>query len=476
MDFRKLAFWVLVCGMILRVATAAVNREANDDHLSVIKIMAFEGRIPDKYETPQAYHPKLYHGTAAALVRLLPRQWPQLHETVSQLLSSLAGILTVLLAYRFFMKDIELSDKVRLVSFSLLALNPVLIGINAQATNDSFVILFGSLAFYFGWRFFQNQRAVDFTCMSAFSILAFLSKVNGLVIFIAIVAVFGVALLRRGASDHLPRRVMAIYGFIYLVSYLLLAPILGPYWEHYRRYGTPLPNNVGVKADPLPFRLPPEAKAGEVSVLSALFTFPFVELVRNPVIPTDESGRHLQYPTSLWAELYARTHFVHFDAWPRSWQLPTRKWQWVPNAVLDVGRVIFILALLPTIMMLGGLLKSLYSAIRSFVVARLADRPLSDWLLIISSIGYILFIVALRLQFKDFGAIKAIYFFPGFLGFFLLFARECERFYVWCADKKIVRRSADAIFTALCILYAADAAALLAQLGYSMTFWLGRVV
>jgi hypothetical protein len=148
----------------------------------------------------------------------------------------------------------------------------------------------------------------------------------------------------------------------------------------------------------------------------------------------------------------------------------------VKGAVLDLGRLIFVFALFPMVIMLSGLLKNVLSAVRLTVTARLADRPLSDWLLVISSVGYILFIVALRLQFKDFGAIKAIYLLPGFLGFLLLFARECERFYAWCADKRLWSRSADVIFAGLLLLYIADATILLGQLGYSTTFWLGRVV
>src|SRR5262249_50244389 len=147
-------------------------------------------------------------------------------------------IFTLFLAYRFLMKELEVSEKVRFIAFSLLALNPVLIGINAQATNDSFVILFGSLAFYFGGRFFQNTQIVDFCWMSVSAVLAGLSKGNGLVIFFAIMAVFAIAFYRTGSTYFRRHGVTARYGLIFLVSYLALVPALGPYWNSYRQYGS----------------------------------------------------------------------------------------------------------------------------------------------------------------------------------------------------------------------------------------------
>jgi len=467
LNFRTAALGILIFGTILRLTLAVVNREANDDHLSVIKIMALENRIPDKHELPAAYHPKLYHGTAAALVRLVPRQMLQLQENLAEMVSCIAGILALFFAYRFTFKEIEATDKVRLIAFSLLALNPALIGINAQATNDSFVILFGNLAFYFGWRFFQNLRLTDFAWMLVVSILGALSKVNAFVIFIAIVATFALAVCRIDNMNYPPRRVMAVYGMIFLAIYLALVPTLGPYWEHYRLYGSPLPGHAQIAPESLPFTLPADSKPGDMSIVGSLFTFPLMHMVRHPVLATDNRGVP-ETPNSIWEELYGRTHFVHFDAWPRSWQLGHRRFQWVVTLVYGIGSLIFLLALVPTVLMISGLLRSLFAAGRVFVSGRLSGLPLPDWLLLISSIGYVLLVIGMRVRFKEFGAVKSIYIFPGFFGFVLFFARECDRFYLWCANKKVLSRFADLIFVLLFALYASDATILVGQLGYNI--------
>src|SRR6185503_15883563 len=66
---------------MLRIALALVNDEANDDHLSVVRVMAYESRIPEKDEFKEAFQPKLYHGTIAALFRIL-RPESQRAETI----------------------------------------------------------------------------------------------------------------------------------------------------------------------------------------------------------------------------------------------------------------------------------------------------------------------------------------------------------------------------------------------------------
>ena len=460
LSFKKTALWIFACGVILRVALALVNDQANDDHMKVIKIMAYENRIPENYEAGEAFQPKLYHATVAALLKIGRPQTAQLETILAQLISCAAGILALLLAYRFFMSEVELSEKVRFIAFSLLALNPVLIGINAQATNDSFVILFGSLAFYFGWHFFQNQRTLDFCWMLVSAVLAGLSKGNGLVIFIAILATFAIAFCRIGNAQYSLRSLTALHGFIFLVVYLALVPTLGPYWKTYRQYDSPFVTS----ADPvlLPYwnALPSE----RVGIVNALFTFRFGDMLRNPQ-RVNKDGPYPLHQFSGWSQLYGRAHFVHFDAYPNSWVVPTGTW--ARPLVFDIGRLILLCALLPTVLMLTGLLRSLISAARSLITVQVSERRLTDWLLDFTAVGYILFLVVLFIKYGNTGWFKAIYIFPGFLAFLIFFARECERFYVWCKEKKILRASADTIFAVLLLLYLIDATALIGQLSLS---------
>ena len=90
---RRLARAALVLGVLLRLLLALVNEEGNDPHLPVISTIAFEHRFPAKDEAWEAFQPKLYHLTVAAVWQLVPtRSTPGLTR-VAQLVSCVGGVL-----------------------------------------------------------------------------------------------------------------------------------------------------------------------------------------------------------------------------------------------------------------------------------------------------------------------------------------------------------------------------------------------
>jgi hypothetical protein len=133
--------------------------------------------------------------------------------------------------------------------------------------------------------------------------------------------------------------------------------------------------------------------------------------------------------------------------------------------VFNVGRFILVLAIFPTVLLLTGILTSLFSGVRAFLGGRILERPLTDWLLDLAAIGYLLLVVQLFVKYRDTGWFKAIYLFPASLAFLVLFARQCDRFYAWCKGRKFVRFPADAIFAVLLLLYVVDVTALIGKLG-----------
>src|SRR5262245_35927735 len=223
----KVSIFVFCFGSLLRLALAAVNLEANDNHLEVIAVIADENRIPDKVEFWEAFQPKLYHVTMATLWRGLRISSPLNRIRMAQLVSCAAGIATLWIALRFLHHSTHLSAKVRCIALALVALNPGLVAINAQATNDSFVILFSSLSLMFGYCFFTRPRRKNFCWMLLGAILSGVSKGNGLVVFLAILGTFAVALLGLLKGTRLTRNQAALYGCIFLLTYGTAVPWLG---------------------------------------------------------------------------------------------------------------------------------------------------------------------------------------------------------------------------------------------------------
>ncbi|MGH8071191.1 MAG: phospholipid carrier-dependent glycosyltransferase [Candidatus Entotheonellia bacterium] len=462
--YRKAIILVLLGGALLRTALALVNSEANDNHLEVILVMADEHRIPPKEELGEAFQPKLYHATVAALWKILPVSSLPIRIRLAQFVSCAAGIVTLLLMMTFVRSEAKVTAKAAFLAFALVALNPGLIGINAQATNDSLVILFATLSLYGGYRFFETRRSRDFVWMTLAAICAGLSKGNGLVVCVAILAVFMVALLRGRNAGVMTRGRALLYALVFLVSFLAVVPQVGPYWDHYRRYGSPFVLNIGPPPRPHIFERTFVYKPGVISIVDSFLTFRFFDMLRTPLNTTDKE-HFPPHRTSLWSQLYGRAHFVRFDAWPPSWRLPSGRWEGMASLLRNLGRLIFLCALFPSMLLLVAIWRRIILAIRWLGGTKQPQAKLGDWLLDLAVFGYLSFIVVYSLQYRDYAVMKAIFIFPGLLGFLTLFARECERFYNTYDGNKMVRISADALLASLLLLYTADVIALIGQLG-----------
>ena len=65
-----------IAGLILAVVAtttvlAFLNREANDWHMEVVNMIAFQGHFPEHDECSECYQPPFYYVVGAGLLRLL---------------------------------------------------------------------------------------------------------------------------------------------------------------------------------------------------------------------------------------------------------------------------------------------------------------------------------------------------------------------------------------------------------------------
>jgi hypothetical protein len=439
---------VLTLGVLLRLYLALVNMEANDDHLTVIRIIARQHHLPGVRDAWEGFQPKLYHVVVAILWDLSPWQAPTVLVRIAQLVACAAGIATLLVVYRA-MKRWDIAPVVRVLTFALVAFNPTLIGLNAQATNDSFVILFGTMALAAGYAFFQAGKGSAFAAMSAAVVLAALSKGNGMVLFLAVLATLVLGIVRGVAVGGLSRWRLAALGAGFLTSFSILVATLGPYRRNWQDTGNPF----SINGDPAPlphvFDRTYVYRPGITSIADGYFTFRLFDMLAHPAITDDANSYPLQR-TSLWSQLYGRANFVQFAQHPPSWRN-------TDPLVLTVGRLILILALLPTAALLVGMVRTCVA----FVGGRL---PLDQVLLALTALGFVAFIMTYTLIYRDFSTMKAAFLFPGTLAYAFLLATEAERFRVRWADRPGLLRAAWWGCAALGVLYVTDVAILAVQL------------
>ncbi|MGD0878009.1 MAG: glycosyltransferase family 39 protein [Anaerolineales bacterium] len=446
----------------LRLGLVVFNRESNDDHFAVIQLILKTERLPEKADCWECYQPKLFHFTAAKFLQLTGQENsnPSSMILAVEMLNYTAGLITILVIGMFLDRLPGKNGLLKVIAFGLVALNPGLIGINAQVTNDTFAILFSTLALFCTYAFLQKKRSVTFLLMLLFTILGICSKTNVWITAIAILlALFVKAWLEK------PERARMLWsaGLFGLAS--LVLSIFNPfnqYISNVRDYGSPIQLNIDQQPLPNFFVQTSAGRPGILSIQDGFFTFKFGDLLR---YPRNENGYgYTLTRTSLWTQLYARANSVHFENWPISWSTSGEEG-------FALSRAIYILALLPTLVLLAGAATEIFLFLKSLIKhdPNLAEKT-HFGLTAVIIIGFGLFIILYALLYRDFSVMKAIFLFPAMLTFPLLFVRAGEWLSARLAGRlRWVLTGFVIWMAALFILYSADIVTMAALL-YSRRF------
>jgi len=152
MKKTDIAFTIILLGAILiRIQLALYNQQSNDPHLPVTRYIIRHNELPQKNECWECFQPKLYYSSLAYLYQytgLVDNADRDAQKVVAQLINAAAGSVTLVIIWLFLRRQKDIRDEARILVFSIWAFNPQLIGINIQATNDTLLILFCTLAIY----------------------------------------------------------------------------------------------------------------------------------------------------------------------------------------------------------------------------------------------------------------------------------------------------------------------------------------
>ena len=409
---------VFLLALFLRLGLALVNREANDDHLEEVRLIMKTQRLPDMLDCRECFHPKMFYGSAAVLLEVFAINDPEAQIVFLQLLNVLSGAITLLVVWKFISEYPSENEMPKLLAFALVALNPKIIAVNAQISNDTFVTMFSTLALYFAYRFFKEPGPVLFGLVTLFNVLAVATKAPGWTAFAAITLSFLVVAWTQRSKKAL------LYAPLLLVSVLALTALnpLSQVVTNYQKFGSPIIFN-GERL-PLPKLVTPTVnyknyyfRPGIVSIQDGFLTFKMIYLLKYPLITNEQYG----YPpqrTSFWTMLYADSNSLHFQNWPVSWQTQT-------DENFNISRGIFILALVPAFMLIAGFVLELIRFLRNM---RERSQPEVPALFLLTCGGYIAFLMLTNLLYRDFALIKLNYILPGLLAFTWLFMRGAEMF------------------------------------------------
>lgn len=410
---------IFLLAISFRLVLAFVNDgSSNDDHGEVANLITRHGKLPDPKACWQCYHPKLYHYSVSKLCALFQLNDKVPRDRLAQLINAFAGILTLLLIWKFISQQ-RFRDDVKLISFALIALNPRLIAIHSQISNDAFIILFGSLIIYSLYQFIDKGDKKHFFSLLFFSVLAGLTKTSSSILFIGVILVLLCKVIQSKKYSLDFRKGFLTSLFIYVIVYLGSLALLGEYRSTYKKYQTFVVYNSPIYDPPNLLTKTTYRRAGIQSIVEGYFTFRIIDLIQNPKISNDEK-EYPKHRTSIWSQLYGRCHFIYFDNWPPN------KWQSDNPKILNVGRLALFLALLPLAFLIIGLIHYIKICYRQLFKKNENKKQKHEWIFSIFMLGFISFIILFTALGRDFSFMKIIYLFPGILAFVLPLLMGCK--------------------------------------------------
>ncbi len=380
---------------------------ANDNHFTVIEvIIAMSNKFPVSTQCHQCYHPKLYHFLVAQIWNLFGIQTVFWKQFSAQIINAGFGICTIHVIRRYI-DQLSFDKNIRILVYAFIALNPRLISIFGEATNDALIIFFGNLAIFSTLKLFK-QVTLKYTLFTIASVvLGCMTKLNFGIYFIAIIITLGTLIfIKKNYSLSFKKGYL---GTIVIMLFLTLFVSLffNGYYESIKTNGTPFTYNTPMSSLPHLYKRS-EYLPGIQSIYSGYFKFHYFELIKYPRIEI-RPGLIVNHQSELFSSLYGRWNFLYYDHWPVEWQNSDK-------TILMVGSISLAMAIVPTILLFLGLflmLKSLYSSIKNKNWKELFSNEY--WVILLFLAGYIGFSVLFSMLGKLFTFMKAIYIFPGML-------------------------------------------------------------
>jgi hypothetical protein len=459
--YERVALWFFVAAsIVLRVWLAVVNRDANDDHMSVAGYIVSNGKLPHMGDCFECFQALLYHSLVARTIQVLGLTGRyDTYHSIGQVYALLAGLVT-LAAGALLIVDATADARLRLRALALFACNPALVTLSVQATNDSFSTAFGSLCVWLMVRLTRvaltarlSITQVSWPCYAA--ILGGLSKGTGVVIYLGAAVLFAARAVAPDLGKGLRRNAWLALSLA-VVPALVLFIAFGPYVYNYHARGSPFALGVAESGGLPKFCEPTPARRDEaweypgiLSVCDGYLTFKIADVVRQPYITIgtdDYSGAR----TSLWTQIYARARFLFFEQWPPTWRLLSPEVIWTGRLAMLFGLLTMAVtgygffdalrhvALPPS---LRGWIDRLWSPEGAIAVFGLAMLASSAWLNAVH---------------RDSANMKAIYLYPAVLCAVWSFVRGAtllhDRPWIFGRSERADGFVGDAVFVN-CVLY-----------------------
>lgn len=408
MNSKHLQIVILVIAIIARFFVAFWAYEANDNHSEVVQIIQTTKSFPKLGDCWECFQPPAFYKFHAAIGSLFSNTSNIAIHRQMQWVNFIFSLLWILVVFKFLQK-LNLNSQLHLTILAFTLWQPRILSMSVQATNDSFVVLIGAWFILMAIQFVKYRNIFHWFSLILLAFAATIIKGNGILLFIAVVAI---SVLNW--ESFKPR--LGIAYFILFFFFVSQAAWLGGYTSKFFNHGDPFITNLK-KTSPPPFWEDEEwfgARAGIRSIKSGYLKFPYFSLFETPYQINDEAEFPI-HRTNFWALLYGNFYHAQFHSHPFTWRMDYFPW------VNHVARALFILGILPTLLLILGLFRTIIHSIKVHIRQDRNEAVRQKQVHTLIMLLFLVFVLKYSFDYRDFGNIKALFLFPAFLSFLFLF-------------------------------------------------------
>jgi hypothetical protein len=430
---------VLLSAVFFRITLIVLNKDSYQNPAETAELILDKGILPLYNECGSCQTPKLFSVFLAEIHFLAGIDRIHL-TTAAQLTNATLSIAVLILLYKL-LKVMQISNTASLLVFSLAAFNPGLLKAGIQPANDMPVVAFSCIAAYSIFMYLRSNDRAYFFWMVLSTILAGLSKMNGLPMVLAVLlglSFFGIS--KRTASA----------AAAFLILYLLFVPLLGQYIQNIGVYGTMFRYDMDQQYPSIRmFEETYSDKPGVRSIMEGYLSFRLGDILRQPYVNDRLQGHGtLGHIHSVWSLIYGKALFLPFGEGPFNFTFIGREsegWLLIGRMALALGLFFF-----------AALLAGAFSMVQRLIYG---SNNASDIALMMPIPVYLAFMIQFSIIYRGYDYIKEIYIYAMFLPVFVLVAKGMDSF-----SNRYLREAGVVICIFLILVHIADSMFLILHL------------
>jgi hypothetical protein len=400
---RKLILIAFIICLIPRVILTAINTDANDDHITPIMLWMEWDAYPEKGDCWECFQPPFYYGIIKSIAEISGAVSQQSVQKIFQWVNFIPSVGCLLLIFLLQFKS-NLPFRWNLSLALFWGLNPKLIAISVQATNDIVIITLGMLFTWLLLMWVENKKTVLFLLILLTVFIAGIIKGNGLVLFI----ILGLVLIAIMAKGDQKSSIL-----ISMLLLMLLLPAIGYFGNYYHKYlkhNDPFVTNMDKSNTPNWFIEDTiyGGRKGVITIWDSFFTFRLLSLLEQPYVINETKTDYPLHRTSFFTQLYGQFSNSLFERWP---------WKWVcrNNDMQNFSRVNYLVQVPLLLLFIWGVIVSLRPLFREW--------KQSDVVYLSVFFIYLLFALKYSYDIRDYGNMKVIFIFPAMLTMIYFFQK-----------------------------------------------------